>query len=107
MSKRNLSRRFEEEVATSPLEWLIGLRPARAKQMLEKTARSVDKIAYDTGFGSAPTLRHDFRRVLTRARLPIARIFGEIPGAKELGLVFVPAGQCRRDKGPVDLSMKW
>jgi hypothetical protein len=41
--------------------------------------------------------------VLTRARLPIARIFGEIRAAKELGLVFVPAGQSQRAKGPVDL----
>ena len=40
--------------------------------------------------------------VLTRARLPIARIFGEIPAAAELGLV-VPAGQSQRAKGPVDL----
>jgi len=42
--------------------------------------------------------------VLTRAQLPIARIFGEIPAVrKELGLVFVPAGQSRRAKGPFDL----
>ena len=34
--------------------------------------------------------------VLTRARLPIARIFGEIPAAKELGLVFACAGQSTR-----------
>jgi hypothetical protein len=31
--------------------------------------------------------------VLTRARLPIARIFGERPAAKDLDLVFVPVGQ--------------
>jgi hypothetical protein len=41
--------------------------------------------------------------VLTRARLPIARIFGEIPAAKARGLVFVPAGQSQRAKGAVDL----
>ena len=70
MSKRTLSRRFAEEVATSPIEWLIGLRLAGAKQMLEKTARSVDEIAYDTGFGSAPTLRHHFRRRLNTS--PVA-----------------------------------
>ena len=45
--------------------------------------------------------------VLTRARLPIARIFGEIPAAKELGLVFVPAGQSQRTKGPVDLHLTY
>src|SRR5215470_14651064 len=41
--------------------------------------------------------------VLTRARLPIDHIFGEILAAKELGLVFVPTGQVQRAKGPVDL----
>jgi AraC family transcriptional regulator, transcriptional activator FtrA len=70
MSMRTLSRRFSEEVATSPIEWLVGLRLARAKQMLEKTARSVDEIAYETGFGSAPTLRHHFRRRLNTS--PVA-----------------------------------
>ncbi|HET7205898.1 MAG TPA: transcriptional regulator FtrA [Terriglobales bacterium] len=70
ISKRTLSRRFAEELATSPIEWLIGLRLAHAKQMLEKTARSIDEIAYDTGFGSAPTLRHHFRRRLNTS--PVA-----------------------------------
>jgi hypothetical protein len=41
-----------------------------AKQLLEKTARSIDEIAYDTGFGSAPTLRHHFRRRLNTS--PVA-----------------------------------
>ena len=70
MSKRSLSRRFADEVATSPIEWLTRLRLARAKQMLEKTARSIEEIAYDTGFGSAPTLRHHFRRRLNTS--PVA-----------------------------------
>ena len=33
-------------------------------------ARSIDEIAYDTGFGSAPTLRHHFRRRLNTS--PVA-----------------------------------
>ena len=70
MSKRTLSRRFAGEIGTSPIEWLIGLRLARAKQMLEKTARSIDEIASDTGFGSAPAFRHHFRRRLNTS--PVA-----------------------------------
>jgi AraC family transcriptional regulator, transcriptional activator FtrA len=69
-SKRTLSRRFAEQAGTSPIDWLIGLRLARAKQLLEKTARRIDEIAYDTGFGSAPTLRHHFRRRLNTS--PVA-----------------------------------
>ena len=64
MSKRTLSRRFAEQAGTSPVEWLIGLRLARAKQLLEKTTRSVEEVAADAGFGSAPTLRHHFRERL-------------------------------------------
>ena len=64
MSKRTLSRRFAERAGTSPVEWLIGLRLARAKQLLEKTTRSIDEVAADSGFGSAPTLRHHFRKRL-------------------------------------------
>jgi AraC family transcriptional regulator, transcriptional activator FtrA len=64
MSKRTLSRRFAERVGISPVEWLIGLRLARAKQLLEKTTRSIDEVAAESGFGSAPTLRHHFRERL-------------------------------------------
>jgi AraC family transcriptional regulator, transcriptional activator FtrA len=64
MSKRTLSRRFAERAGTSPVEWLIGLRLARAKQLLEKTTRSIEEVADESGFGSAPTLRHHFRERL-------------------------------------------
>lgn len=64
MSKRTLSRRFSEQAGTSPIEWLIGLRLARARQLLETTTRSIDDVAAATGFGSAPTLRHHFRQRL-------------------------------------------
>jgi AraC family transcriptional regulator, transcriptional activator FtrA len=36
MSKRTLSRRFAEEVATSPIEWLIGLRLSRQSRCWRK-----------------------------------------------------------------------
>ena len=62
MSKRTLSRRFAESAGTSPGEWLINLRLARAKQLLEITTRRIDEIAGLCGFGSAPTLRHHFRK---------------------------------------------
>lgn len=64
MSKRTLSRRFALQAGTSPIEWLIGLRLARAKQLLEKTTRGIEEVASASGFGSAPTLRHHFRQRL-------------------------------------------
>jgi AraC family transcriptional activator FtrA len=66
MSKRTLSRRFVETTGTSPLDWITTLRVRRAKDLLETTALSMEEIADQCGFGSAPTLRHHFR---TRVRL--------------------------------------
>jgi len=61
MSKRTLSRRFAEVTGTSPLDWITALRVRRAKDLLETTALSMEEIADQCGFGSAPTLRHHFR----------------------------------------------
>jgi len=61
MSKRTLSRRFVETTGTSPLDWITTLRVRRAKDLLETTALSMEEVADQCGFGSAPTLRHHFR----------------------------------------------
>jgi AraC family transcriptional regulator, transcriptional activator FtrA len=60
-SKRTLSRRFADALGTSPMDWVTSLRVRHAKDLLETTARSVEEIADECGFGSAPTLRHHFR----------------------------------------------
>jgi AraC family transcriptional regulator, transcriptional activator FtrA len=64
-SKRTLSRRFADALGTSPLDWITSLRVQQAKDLLETTGRSVEEIAEDCGFGSAPTLRHHFRARVT------------------------------------------
>jgi AraC family transcriptional regulator, transcriptional activator FtrA len=61
MSRRTLSRRFAETTGTSPLDWVTNLRIRRAKDLLETTKLSVEEVADQCGFGSAPTLRHHFR----------------------------------------------
>src|SRR5205085_8724028 len=61
MSERTLARRFAEVTGTSPGDWLIGLRVARAKDLLETSHRPIERIASDCGFGSAATLRHHCR----------------------------------------------
>ena len=61
MSERTLSRRFAETTGDSPASWVIGLRVAKAKDLLETTKRSVERISADCGFGIAATLRHHFR----------------------------------------------
>ena len=62
MSTRTLARKFAQTAGTSPTDWLIGLRVARAKDLLETTAHPIERIAAECGFGSGATLRHHFRR---------------------------------------------
>jgi transcriptional regulator GlxA family with amidase domain len=60
MSVRTLSRRFHEETGTTPLQWLLSQRVARAQELLETTAMTVDCVAHRAGFRDAPTLRRHF-----------------------------------------------
>jgi len=62
VSKRTLTRRFIDTTGTSPADWVAGLRIARAKELLETTALSVEEVAEKCGFGSSFTLRHHFRK---------------------------------------------
>lgn len=66
MSVRTLSRRFRDETGTTPLQWLLSQRVARARELLETTSLTVDSVAHRSGFPDAPTLRrHLARRVGT------------------------------------------
>ena len=57
MSVRTFTRRFADEVGTTPTQWLITRRVDRARQLLETTDLSIDIIAADVGFGTATSLR--------------------------------------------------
>ncbi|MEV6563200.1 GlxA family transcriptional regulator [Streptomyces kronopolitis] len=57
MSVRTFTRRFREEVGISPLQWLTRQRVERARQLLEETELTVDRIAAEAGFGTAASLR--------------------------------------------------
>jgi len=60
MSVRTLSRRFREECGTTPLQWVLSQRVARAQELLETTRLTVESVAHRTGFRDAPTLRRHF-----------------------------------------------
>jgi len=64
MSERNFMRRFKQSTGMTPADWLIQARVERARELLETTAWAIDRIAGSTGFGSAITMRHHFRRKL-------------------------------------------
>ncbi|GAA3628093.1 GlxA family transcriptional regulator [Streptomyces chitinivorans] len=64
MSVRTFTRRFKEEVGITAVQWLNRQRIERARQLLEETDLSVDRVAADTGFGTAASLRQHMQRAL-------------------------------------------
>lgn len=76
MSPRTFLRRFEAATGMTPARWLLAERLARARDLLETSALSVDQIAADTGFGTAATLRHHFRQQLATTPAAYRALFG-------------------------------
>ncbi len=64
MSERTFMRRFKEATAMTPIDWLTAARIDRACELLESSKHSIDHIAEQTGFNTATTLRHHFRKRL-------------------------------------------
>ena len=64
MSERTFVRRFVEATGSAPGQWLIQARVQRARELLETTNQSMDRVAQASGLGTAATLRHHFRRHL-------------------------------------------
>jgi transcriptional regulator GlxA family with amidase domain len=62
LSPRHFHRRFVEETSATPLNWLLAQRIERAKELLETSDLSIEKIAQQVGLGSATNLRIHFRR---------------------------------------------
>ena len=64
MSPRTFARRFKADFGATPASWLARQRIIHAQRLLEKTDLGLDRIAYESGFGSAAVLRQNFARVL-------------------------------------------
>ena len=64
MSERTLARRFREETGDSPLHWLTQTRVALARQLLETTDLSMERIADRAGLGSATNMRLHFTSIV-------------------------------------------
>ncbi|MGW7411119.1 GlxA family transcriptional regulator [Streptomyces sp. NPDC054863] len=60
MSPRTLHRRLQAATGTTPLQWLLNQRLARAQSLLESTDLPVEKIGGLSGLGTANNLRHHF-----------------------------------------------
>jgi AraC family transcriptional regulator, transcriptional activator FtrA len=75
MSVRTFTRRFREETGISPLRWLAGQRIALARQLLESTDATVDRVAAEVGFGTPASLRQHLRAAIGVAPLAYRRTF--------------------------------
>ncbi|MGW0117543.1 GlxA family transcriptional regulator [Streptomyces sp. NPDC003327] len=64
MSPRTFHRRVREAHGTTPLQWLLAQRVARARALLESTDLPVERIGEESGLGSAANLRRHFTRAV-------------------------------------------
>ena len=64
MSERTFARRFHQQTATTPLQWLLKARVRRAQELLEDPSMTVDEVAARSGFESPVTFRARFQRIV-------------------------------------------
>lgn len=64
MSVRSFTRRFRDELGTSPAQWLTQQRIEHARQLLENTDLPIDRIAVEAGFGTTASLRQHLHAAL-------------------------------------------
>ncbi|HEY2453686.1 MAG TPA: helix-turn-helix domain-containing protein [Scandinavium sp.] len=64
MSPRNFTRVFTRETGASPARYVAEARLSAARQRLEQTHDTLDRIAEQTGFGSSINLRRLFEKQL-------------------------------------------
>jgi transcriptional regulator GlxA family with amidase domain len=64
VSARTFSRRFVEETGYTPMQWVMRARIDLARELLERSERSVEQIAADVGLGTGANLRLHFQRIL-------------------------------------------
>lgn len=75
MSVRTFSRRFRAETGASPGRWLLRQRLARARHLLETTDLPVDRVAAESGLGTAASLRQHMRAELGVSPLAYRKTF--------------------------------
>lgn len=61
MSERTFLRRFNDATGMTPKAWLQHERMARARELLEGSCESVERIAERCGFGTVESFRNAFR----------------------------------------------
>ncbi|MGW1054747.1 GlxA family transcriptional regulator [Streptomyces sp. NPDC001118] len=64
VSPRTLSRRFVEDTGYTPMQWVMRARVDLARELLERSERSIEQIAAEVGLGTGTNLRTHFQQIL-------------------------------------------
>ncbi|MCB5169079.1 helix-turn-helix domain-containing protein [Streptomyces bambusae] len=64
VSARTFSRQFAKDTGYTPMQWVMRSRIDMARELLERSERSVEQIAADAGLGTGANLRLHFQRIL-------------------------------------------
>ncbi|WP_344549612.1 GlxA family transcriptional regulator [Kitasatospora saccharophila] len=64
VSPRTFSRRFVEDTGYTPMQWVLRARVDLARELLERSEYSVERIAAETGLGTGTNLRAHFQQIL-------------------------------------------
>ncbi|BCL25346.1 AraC family transcriptional regulator [Streptomyces aurantiacus] len=75
VSPRTFSRRFVDETGYTPMQWVMRARIDLARELLERSQRSVEQIATDVGLGTGANLRLHFQRILDTTPSQYRRTF--------------------------------
>jgi transcriptional regulator GlxA family with amidase domain len=62
LSRRTLIRRFHDETGLPPMQWLLGARIDRARELLEASDAPMEVVARLSGLGTGANLRALFKR---------------------------------------------
>ncbi|MFC7546953.1 GlxA family transcriptional regulator [Plantactinospora sp. GCM10030261] len=79
VSERSLTRHFQEQLGTSPGQWLLHQRVDAARQLLELTDLPVETVAARVGFSSALNLRRRFQARVGTTPAAYRRVFARLP----------------------------
>jgi transcriptional regulator GlxA family with amidase domain len=81
MSVRTFTRRFREEVGTSPQQWLTHQRVDAVRHLLESTDLPVEQVAARAGFGTAAAMRLHLHTAIGVSPTAYRRTFRAAGGA--------------------------
>jgi len=79
ITRRTFTRRFQKAIGTSFGDWLVHQRIEQAQRLLEATDDSIEAIAFQTGFGTATSLRQHFAAKLRTSPTQYRRTFSKHP----------------------------